>query len=109
VADGIVEFPVTEIVPVPVPDGGAVITVDIPVHVVLSETTVETLEKLELGVDTGVEIDDVDVGAEPEEAELDESSPLQKPPTQVLKAHCESEEQVASKLPQRGISIEFTA
>jgi hypothetical protein len=35
--------------------------------------------------------------------------PAQKPPTQVLYAHCESREQVAWKLPQTGIRPELTA
>jgi imidazoleglycerol phosphate synthase glutamine amidotransferase subunit HisH len=44
-----------------------------------------------------------------EEAEEEAMKPLQKPPLQVLKAHCESLLQEAWKLPQIGWSIEFTA
>jgi UPF0716 family protein affecting phage T7 exclusion len=35
--------------------------------------------------------------------------PAQKPPTQVLYAHCESREQVAWKFPQTGMRPELTA
>jgi hypothetical protein len=42
-------------------------------------------------------------------AEDDALKPLQKPWLQVLNAHCESSLQVAWKLPQAGMSIEFVA
>jgi hypothetical protein len=89
VAVGIVEFPAVVVVPVPVPDAGVVGTV-VAVAV--------TLVKPEVAV-----IDDV------EEAELDDFCPLQKPFTQVLYAHCESDVQFAWKFPHEGIRNEFTA
>jgi hypothetical protein len=76
-----VEFACTVAVPVPVANGFGVTTV--------------------VGVDAVVE--------EAEALDADESMPLQKPPTQVLKAHWELLEHAAWKLPQVGICIEFTA
>lgn len=85
----------------------------IVVLVTLNVVVLETPVKLELDVGADVEFDDAKVNVEVEdvveETELEESIPLQKPFTQVLKAHCESDEQVAWKLPHLGISIEFTA
>lgn len=44
-----------------------------------------------------------------EEAEEEGMKPLQRPPLQVLKAHCWLLVQEAWKLPQRGWSMEFVA
>lgn len=51
---------------------------------------------------------DVMVGVA-EEAEEEAMKPLQKPPLQVLKAHCWSLVQEAWKLPHTGCSMELTA
>lgn len=57
-----------------------------------------------------MEDDDVEIDATAEALELEDCSiPLQKPFTQVLKAHCESEVHPAWKLPQVGTCIAFTA
>jgi hypothetical protein len=109
VAVGMVEFPVATIItlPVPVPDAGAVIMVIVVLVAFSIGAVVETLVRLELYA--GVEDDEVDVNVEVEEAEPDETIPLQNPFTHVLKAHCESLVHVAWKLPQRAMSMEFTA
>lgn len=131
-AFGSVEFPViaTELVPA-VPDPGAVVTVDIPEHIVLSVAVVETLVKLKLVVDVGLELDDVaaaeereldvdeteeteaEVDDETEEIEIeldgdDDDGPAQKPSTQLLEAHCALVVQAASSPPQVAWTIEFT-
>jgi hypothetical protein len=107
VAVGIVEFPVRATVLGPVPDSGADV---IPEHIVLNVVVVETVIKLVLPVDVELEVDDVegeveelddvegeveemeDVEGEVEDMELDDetNSPVQKPLTHPLKAHCES-------------------
>ena len=116
----VVEFPPADVVLIPVFDGAAAV-VDIDGHIVVV-VVMETIVKLELGANALVEINDVGeavadvedatgkVEAAVEETELeDESTPAQKPPTQVLKAHCEFEVHWAWKLPQLGTCIAFTA
>jgi hypothetical protein len=98
VAVGIVVFFGTVVVLVLVLDAGLVGTV----FVVLCVAVVDTLVEPEVAVVK-------DVAVEVEEAELDDFSPLQKPFTQVLYAHCASVVQFDWKFPHSGIRNEFTA